>query len=147
MVGAGLGAVYAATGAPPPCGISVILSTLTPTVAQSSVEASLIRTPKVAVAMLGAGVGVGAAVPASELESGPQATSSENSAAAVIPAAIRAIFPLVIIRSFSASPTQTRANRKSCGRCRGGGLSFRRPWSGAEAPRGLKPAPRFALTG
>jgi hypothetical protein len=36
------------TGAPPPCGTSAMLSTLTPITAQSSVDASLINTDMVA---------------------------------------------------------------------------------------------------
>jgi hypothetical protein len=44
IIGAGVGAVYTVTAAPPPCGVSEMDITLTPTVAQSSDEASLIST-------------------------------------------------------------------------------------------------------
>ena len=47
-MGAGVGAVYTVTGAPPPCGTSAMLSTLTPMTAQSSLEASLTMTAIVA---------------------------------------------------------------------------------------------------
>src|SRR6266480_673295 len=40
-MGAGVGAVYTVTGAPPPCGVREMPRILTPMVAQSSEEASL----------------------------------------------------------------------------------------------------------
>src|SRR5665213_2255521 len=49
MNGAGEGAVYTVTLAPPPCGTRAMLSTLTPMVAQSSEEASLIAIGTLAV--------------------------------------------------------------------------------------------------
>src|SRR5580700_8013533 len=49
MNGAGEGAVYTVTLVPPPCGTRAILSTLTPMVAQSSEDASLITIGTLAV--------------------------------------------------------------------------------------------------
>src|SRR5438876_2883404 len=49
IMGAGVGAVYTVTLPPPPCGTNAIDRTLTPMVAQSSVDASLTNIDTLAV--------------------------------------------------------------------------------------------------
>src|SRR5471032_1468279 len=97
MIGAGVGAVYTVTGVPPPWGVKEMESTLTPMVAQSSVEASL--TVVVSVPFWGVGLrGVDAELPP------PQPTTNIGIAAKLKPRIIRETCDFMTILSSGDTP-------------------------------------------